>query len=97
MDSGAVRRLTLANALSLAQEISDGGLIAIRAAVSAVGKANEEAENAAYASVLETRGRAKALHAFQEKLLITTILGEIRVSLYASLDEACIASHVESV
>ena len=67
-DLGAVRRLTLANALSLAQDISGGGPIAIRAALSALAVANEEAENAAYASVLGTRDRVEALHAFQAKL-----------------------------
>ena len=63
-----VRRLTLANALSLAQDISGGGPIAVRAALSALTVANEEAENTAYASVLKTRDRVEALHAFQTKL-----------------------------
>jgi methylglutaconyl-CoA hydratase len=67
-DLGAVRRLTLANALSLAQDISGAGPIATRAALSALDVANEEAENAAYASVLGTRDRVEALHAFQAKL-----------------------------
>ena len=67
-DLSAVRRLVLANAVSLAQDISGGGPIAIRAALSALAVATEEAENAAYAFVLETRDRIEALHAFQAKL-----------------------------
>ncbi|KAE8365530.1 ClpP/crotonase-like domain-containing protein [Aspergillus caelatus] len=66
-DLGAVRRLTLANALSLAHDICAGGPIAVRAALSALAMANEEAENAAYTSVLGTSDRAEALHAFQAK------------------------------
>ncbi|KAE8374112.1 ClpP/crotonase-like domain-containing protein [Aspergillus bertholletiae] len=66
-DPGAVRRLTLANALSLAHDICAGGPVAVRAALSALAMANEEAENAAYSSVLGTSDRAEALHAFQAK------------------------------
>ncbi|RHZ43440.1 uncharacterized protein CDV56_100517 [Aspergillus thermomutatus] len=66
-DLGAVRRLTLANALSLAHDICAGGPIAVRAALSALAMANEEAENAAYTSVLGTSDRAEALRAYQAK------------------------------
>jgi methylglutaconyl-CoA hydratase len=66
-DLGAVRRLTLANALSLAHDICAGGPIAVRAALGALAMANEEAENAAYTSVLGTSDRAEALRAFQAK------------------------------
>ena len=66
-DLGAVRRLTLANTLSLARDICAGGPIAVRAALRALAMANEEAENAAYTSVLGTSDRAEALCAFQTK------------------------------
>lgn len=67
-DLCAVRRLTLATALSLAHDISAGGPVAIRAALSALAVPNEEAESAAYASLLGTRDRIEALHAFQAKV-----------------------------
>lgn len=67
-DLGAARRLTLATALSLAHDISAGGPVAIRAALGALAVPNEEAETAAYASLLGTRDRIEALHAFQAKV-----------------------------
>ncbi|KAK6063595.1 transferase [Seiridium cupressi] len=67
-DYRTVRELTLAATLSLAQDISTGGPIAIRAALNALAVPNEEAENAAYASVLTTRDRLEALRAFQAKV-----------------------------
>lgn len=67
-DLGKVRGLTLAAALSLAQEISAGGPIAICAALRALKAPDAEAENAAYASVLETQDRITALQAFQAKV-----------------------------
>lgn len=67
-DLSKVRGLVLAAALSLAQEISAGGPIAICAALRALKVPDEEAENAAYASVLGTRDRVTALQAFQAKV-----------------------------
>ncbi|KAF9884919.1 hypothetical protein FE257_000910 [Aspergillus nanangensis] len=66
-DLGAVRSLALASALSLARDVCAGGPIAVRAALSALAIADEGAENAAYTSILGTRDRVEALHAFQAK------------------------------
>ncbi|EFQ35396.1 enoyl-CoA hydratase/isomerase [Colletotrichum graminicola] len=66
-DLDVVRKLTLATALSLARDISAGGPIAIRAALTALAVPHEEAENDAYATVLGTCDRLAALHAFQTK------------------------------
>jgi enoyl-CoA hydratase/carnithine racemase len=64
---GIVRGLTLAYALSLAQNICEGGPLAIRAALQALSGSNEDAENVAYDSIIGTRDRVEALQAFGNK------------------------------
>ena len=61
------RKSTLAEAVRLAQEISEGGPVAIRAALQAVAWAREEKENEMYLRVVDTEDRNEALKAFQEK------------------------------
>ncbi|KAK5995554.1 Enoyl-CoA isomerase/hydratase [Cladobotryum mycophilum] len=58
---------TLAEAVRLAQEISEGGPVAIRAALQAVAWAREEKENEMYLRVVDTEDRNEALKAFQER------------------------------
>lgn len=69
VDATAVSKLALSTSLSLAQDICNGGPVAIRAALRALAVANEEAENDAYSSVLGSRDRIEALQAFQAKLV----------------------------
>lgn len=68
---GADPRSTLllaqAAAFRLAENISRGGPIAIRAALEAIKGGSQEAENAAYEKVLKTKDRTEALNAFAEK------------------------------
>lgn len=54
-------------ALQLAMEICDGGPIAVRSALKAVGYAQEEMENKMYDRVVGTEDRNEALKAFREK------------------------------
>ncbi|KXJ90741.1 ClpP/crotonase-like domain-containing protein [Microdochium bolleyi] len=61
------RKLALAEAVRLAMEICEGGPVAIRAALQAVGWAREEVENAMYQRVVATEDRDEALRAFGEK------------------------------
>ncbi|KAL7787166.1 putative enoyl-CoA hydratase/isomerase family protein [Trichoderma ceciliae] len=63
-DLDVARNLTLEAGISLAREITNGGPVAVRAALSALAGMSEEAENAAYKSVLETQDRLEALRAF---------------------------------
>lgn len=56
-----------ATALKLAEEIANGGPIAIRAALQAIDGSSQEAENAAYETILQTKDRTEALRAFAEK------------------------------
>jgi methylglutaconyl-CoA hydratase len=57
----------LREAVRLAGEICDGGPIAIRSALKAVGYAREEVENKMYERVVGTEDRNEALAAFREK------------------------------
>lgn len=61
------RKTALAEAVRLAQEICDGGPIAIRAALQAVQWARPEKEAEMYQRVVNTEDRNEALKAFQEK------------------------------
>ncbi|KAI2471592.1 ClpP/crotonase [Annulohypoxylon bovei var. microspora] len=61
------RNAALAEAVRLASEICEGGPVAVRAALEAVGWAREEVENAAYEKVVRTEDRDEALEAFKEK------------------------------
>ncbi|KAL6893214.1 ClpP/crotonase-like domain-containing protein [Trichoderma longibrachiatum] len=61
------RRAALSEAVRLAQEICEGGPVAIRAALQAVAWAREEKENEMYKRVVNTEDRNEALKAFQEK------------------------------
>lgn len=61
------RKLALAEAVRLAQEISEGGPVAIRAALQAVEWARPEKEAEMYQRVVNTEDRNEALKAFQEK------------------------------
>lgn len=63
----AARKSTLAEAVRLAQEICEGGPVAIRAGLQAVAWAREEKENEMYERVVATEDRNEALKAFQEK------------------------------
>lgn len=63
----AARKSTLAEAVRLAQEICEGGPVAIRAGLQAVAWAREEKENEMYKRVVATEDRNEALKAFQEK------------------------------
>jgi methylglutaconyl-CoA hydratase len=66
---GSVHKKTLGHAINLAEQICEGGPIAIKAALIAVqGCAlGEQAENAAYQLVVNTKDRDEALAAFKEK------------------------------
>lgn len=63
------RMLALSEAVRLAGEISEGGPIAVRAALRAVmhPSPSEEVESKAYESVVKTEDRNEALKAFAEK------------------------------
>jgi methylglutaconyl-CoA hydratase len=61
------RKSALSEAVRLAQEICEGGPIAIRTALESVAWAREEKENELYLRVVETEDRNEALKAFQEK------------------------------
>lgn len=63
----SARRAALAEAVRLAQEISEGGPVAVRAALQAVSWAREEVENEMYERVVNTEDRNEALKAFSEK------------------------------
>ncbi|KAH0599124.1 hypothetical protein MHUMG1_03239 [Metarhizium humberi] len=63
----AARKTTLAEAVRLAQEICEGGPVAIRAGLQAVAWARREKENEMYERVVATEDRNEALKAFQEK------------------------------
>jgi methylglutaconyl-CoA hydratase len=57
----------LREAVRLAGEICDGGPVAVRSALKAVGYAREEVENQMYERVVGTEDRNEALVAFREK------------------------------
>ena len=61
------RNAALAEAVRLAQEICEGGPIAIRAGLKAVNSASKEMENEMYQRVTATQDRKEALVAFKEK------------------------------
>ena len=62
------RRIALAEAVRLAQEICEGGPVAVRAALAAVGAdGGQELENKMYDRVVRTEDRDEALAAFREK------------------------------
>lgn len=61
------RRAALTESVRLAIEICEGGPIAIRAALQAVGRASEEVEDAMYQRVVKSEDRNEALEAFKEK------------------------------
>ncbi|KAG5947730.1 hypothetical protein E4U59_007609 [Claviceps monticola] len=61
------RKLALAEAVRLAQEICEGGPVAIRAGLQAVGWARLDKEAEMYERVVATEDRDEALKAFQEK------------------------------
>jgi methylglutaconyl-CoA hydratase len=66
---GVARNKILHESVKLALDICEGGPIAIKQALQAVNQfeKGEEAENAAYASVVDTDDRLEALQAFAEK------------------------------
>jgi methylglutaconyl-CoA hydratase len=57
----------LGEAIRLAGEICEGGPVAVRSALQAVGYAREEVENQMYERVVGTEDRNEALAAFREK------------------------------
>ncbi|KAG5964145.1 hypothetical protein E4U57_005594 [Claviceps arundinis] len=61
------RKLALAEAVRLAQEICEGGPVAIRASLQAVGWGRLDKETEMYERVVATEDRDEALRAFQEK------------------------------
>jgi methylglutaconyl-CoA hydratase len=61
------RRLVLSESVRLAGEICEGGPVAVRSALQAVGWAREEVENSMYERVVKTADRNEALDAFREK------------------------------
>jgi methylglutaconyl-CoA hydratase len=61
------REEVLRESVRLAGEICDGGPVAVRAAMQAVGYAREEVENKMYERVVGTEDRNEALAAFREK------------------------------
>ncbi|KAI1807517.1 ClpP/crotonase [Daldinia bambusicola] len=61
------RNAVLLEAVRLATEICEGGPIAVRSALQAVGWATEEVENAMYERVVKTEDRDEALEAFKDK------------------------------
>jgi methylglutaconyl-CoA hydratase len=66
---GVARSKVLSQAIALANDICEGGPVAIRAALQAVNgwHSGEEGENKAYEIVLPTADRTEALTAFGEK------------------------------
>lgn len=66
---GVVRGKIMGQAVALANDICEGGPVAIRAALQAVNgwQGGEKSENAAYDMVLPTADRTEALTAFGEK------------------------------
>jgi len=64
---GLARKSALSEAVRLAQEVCEGGPVAIRAALQAVMWARAEKENEMYERVVNTEDRNEALKAFQEK------------------------------
>ena len=66
---GGVREKVLKESIKMAMDICEGGPIAISQALRAVHEfqRGEEAENDAYAKVMETEDRIEALRAFIEK------------------------------
>lgn len=63
----AARRLALSEAVRLAGEICEGGPVAVRAALRAVGEPREAVEKTMYERVVRTEDRDEALRAFAEK------------------------------
>lgn len=61
------RNTALSEAVRLAGEISEGGPVAVRAALKAVAEPSEVLENNMYARVVQTEDRDEALKAFAEK------------------------------
>ncbi len=61
------RRAALSEAVRLAEEICEGGPVAVRAALQAVQYPAEEVENQMYERVVATEDRDEALKAFSEK------------------------------
>lgn len=61
------KKAALSEAVRMAQEICEGGPVAIRAGLEAVAWAREEMENKMYERVVNTDDRDEALKAFQEK------------------------------
>jgi methylglutaconyl-CoA hydratase len=69
-EGGLMRRAkeeVLREAVRLAGEITEGGPVATRSALRAVGWAREEVENEMYGRVVGTEDRNEALAAFKEK------------------------------
>lgn len=66
---GVAREKVLRESIKLAMDICEGGPVAIKQALQAVNgyQRGEEAENEAYAGVIETEDRYEALRAFSEK------------------------------
>jgi methylglutaconyl-CoA hydratase len=66
---GAAREKVMQESIKLALDICEGGPIALKQALQAVNRfqMGEEAENEAYAGVVETEDRFEALRAFAEK------------------------------
>lgn len=61
------RKAVLSEAVRMAQEICEGGPVAIRAGLEAVAWAREEVENKMYERVVNTEDKHEALKAFGEK------------------------------
>jgi len=61
------REAVLNEAIRMAKDICEGGPVAIRMALRAVGDPREEVENACYERVVVTEDRNEALKAFGEK------------------------------
>lgn len=61
------RKGALSESVRLAMEICEGGPVAVRAALEAVGWAREEKENEMYLRVVNTEDKHEALKAFAEK------------------------------
>jgi methylglutaconyl-CoA hydratase len=61
------RRGALSEAVRLAQEICEGGPVAVRAALQAVANPSQKTENSMYERVVATEDRNEALMAFAEK------------------------------
>jgi enoyl-CoA hydratase/carnithine racemase len=67
LSSSSKRDMTLEAGIVLAEQLSNCGPVAVRAAISALSYTSEAAENAAYDSVLITKDRTEALEAFSQK------------------------------